>query len=288
MHDKKYVFAGNRFFVVEKMLQLQLHVEEIFAVKESYLERELHNRRIPFTPLTSKKQLIEALYSLNFDFFISNGCPFILPISKLTRDSTKKFINIHPSLLPDLRGADPVPGALFFGRRSGVTCHVMDDEIDSGDIIAQIPIEITECLDCGLLYQLSFIAEQEVFIAALKRNFEPIKKQTPLKSHIYYTLKNDDLRIDFSEDDQSLLRKIKAFNTHSQGAFFYYKQNKIKVLDAEIVTSPFLIQRISNYKDNEVVFNYEKRLLIRKNDKFVKLKQLVGDVSFIKPGDILS
>jgi methionyl-tRNA formyltransferase len=47
-------------------------------------------------------------------------------------------VNLHPSLLPALRGTDPVFQAMLRGeRRLGVTLHRLAPELDAGDIIAQ-------------------------------------------------------------------------------------------------------------------------------------------------------
>src|SRR6185295_17658889 len=94
---------------------------------------------------------------------------------------------------------DPVPGALLFGRDAGATCHMMDDGIDTGPIISQVRIPYSEELYAGLLYQLSFKAEQEVFRLALARNFRPARAQSAAKDIVYYTRKKEDLRIRFSE-----------------------------------------------------------------------------------------
>ncbi len=56
-------------------------------------------------------------------------------------------INTHVSLLPHLRGNDPIPGALLAGlSQTGVTIHFIDEGIDTGDIILQreIPILSTD------------------------------------------------------------------------------------------------------------------------------------------------
>lgn len=53
------------------------------------------------------------------------------------------FINVHPSLLPDGRGPEPVFWAFRRGlRTTGVTIHRMDDGLDTGPILAQEVIEI--------------------------------------------------------------------------------------------------------------------------------------------------
>ena len=52
-------------------------------------------------------------------------------------------VNIHPSFLPDFRGADPAFSSLFHGvKETGVTIHFMDGKIDSGPIIAQEKLRI--------------------------------------------------------------------------------------------------------------------------------------------------
>ncbi len=212
---------------------------------------------------------------------------FLQPDPDIKYSQSRSFVNIHPSFLLDLRGINPVSAALLHGRRSGATCHIMDDRIDTGEIIAQVPIELSDDLDCGLLYQLCFMAEQEVFVKAFERDFKPALKQTAGEGCIYCTFKEDDLRIDITKDSKSILRKIKAFDTKARGAYFKHKKSVIKVRDAEVVTNPYLLSIISNYRENEVVYKYENRLLIRKGDKFLKLKQIDGDLSLVEAGTVL-
>jgi methionyl-tRNA formyltransferase len=51
---------------------------------------------------------------------------------------THGCINIHPSLLPQLRGADPVFHGLLRGNKAlGVTVHYLGDEFDTGNILSQ-------------------------------------------------------------------------------------------------------------------------------------------------------
>lgn len=52
---------------------------------------------------------------------------------------------------------------LLFDRSCGATCHIMDDNIDTGDIISRVKIPTTPDIEAGILYQLCFKAEVEVF-----------------------------------------------------------------------------------------------------------------------------
>ncbi|MGD9638326.1 MAG: formyltransferase family protein [Alphaproteobacteria bacterium] len=281
-----FTFVGNRCFVLEEMFKLGLNIVKIFAIKGSYLEKELKSRNLNFISIASKSELIKEINNTPFNIMISNGCPHILPISDLKKDG-KEFINIHPSFLPDLRGADPQVGALLYGKDAGATCHIMDDKIDNGDIVSQIKIPYSKDLDAALLYQLSFMAEKEVFIDAFNKNFKPIKKQEKSGSEIYYTKKDDDLKIDFSKTALEIYQKIKAFSNKSQGAYFIFENDTYKVFDCEIVSNEYLLSKLNDYQDGEVVINYENHLLIKKNDCYLKLRNFDQEVSLIKNGTIL-
>jgi len=62
-------------------------------------------------------------------------------------------VNFHPSLLPRCRGCHPIFWTLASGEtQGGVTAHFMTPEVDAGDIIAQIPLPLTEEDDYASLY----------------------------------------------------------------------------------------------------------------------------------------
>jgi len=57
----------------------------------------------------------------------------------------KGIINLHPSLLPDLRGAAPVQWAIMHGySRSGMTAFIIDRETDTGNMLMQRSFDIGE------------------------------------------------------------------------------------------------------------------------------------------------
>jgi len=54
-------------------------------------------------------------------------------------------LNLHPSMLPSYRGPAPLFWAFRSGEReTGITVHLMDEEMDTGDILLQEPIDISE------------------------------------------------------------------------------------------------------------------------------------------------
>lgn len=70
------------------------------------------------------------------DFIVSYGYRHILKKDVLERYSDKA-INLHTSLLPWNRGADPNFWSFVENTPKGVTIHYLDEGIDTGDIIVQ-------------------------------------------------------------------------------------------------------------------------------------------------------
>ncbi len=64
-------------------------------------------------------------------------------------------INVHGSLLPQYRGAAPINWAVINGEKfTGVTTFKLKHEIDTGNILLQDKIEITETMNAGELHDI--------------------------------------------------------------------------------------------------------------------------------------
>ncbi|MDH3411608.1 MAG: formyltransferase family protein [Gammaproteobacteria bacterium] len=83
----------------------------------------------------------DLLDSSRYNFFVSYGYPHIVP-APLIKGLDGKLINLHISLLPWNRGADPNFWSFFESTPKGITVHYMDAGIDTGDIIGQREIII--------------------------------------------------------------------------------------------------------------------------------------------------
>ncbi|MFC7440751.1 phosphoribosylglycinamide formyltransferase [Laceyella putida] len=56
-----------------------------------------------------------------------------------------RIVNIHPSLLPAFPGKNAIEQAVEYGVKvSGVTVHFVDAGMDTGPIIAQVPVQLDE------------------------------------------------------------------------------------------------------------------------------------------------
>ena len=92
--------------------------------------------------VTEEKLLLDSPIIQEIDFLISYGYRHILKPSILTH-FPEKAINIHISLLPWNRGADPNFWSFLEDTPKGVTIHYLDEGVDTGDILVQTETEFT-------------------------------------------------------------------------------------------------------------------------------------------------
>lgn len=279
MQDKrKYVFVGNREFVLRQMIDMGLNVVKAWVIAGSYLERTLEKEKfVEYEVVSNKQQLLQGLNEIDFDILISNGCVYILPISALKQTIQNKnalFINIHPSVLPSLRGKDPLNGACLFDLDSGATCHYMDDGIDTGKIISQVQIPMTEDIDTVLLFQLSFVAEKQVFVKAHERNFKEQEENAKEKVSSYYSIDPKDMLISFDKGFDYILRQARAFGYRSKGLKFDVEGTVFKAFSASEITNSYVISFFNSIPERIIGLAFEDSIVFKYEDRLIRLNKI--------------
>lgn len=101
-----------------------------------------------FQPTSYKekdKANLAQLTNTEWDLFVVVAYNFILPkwFLELPKHGT---VNVHPSLLPKLRGASPIRTAILENLRPevGVSIMLMDEQMDHGPLLAQTPLTLNE------------------------------------------------------------------------------------------------------------------------------------------------
>lgn len=265
-------FFGNRRFVLEELIHRTSDVE-INVIANTHLERDSFLKGKRYKLIGDKNEAIESISRGDFDLLISNGLPYILKLSTLP---DRKYVNIHPSFLPDLRGVDPVLGSILYRRDSGATCHLMDDGIDTGPIISRVKIPFTDDLTATLLYQLSFLAEKKAFIDAWNRDFLPLEIIEDTSNTIYFTRKPDSSIIPLTQDDLHISQTVKAFSNKNQGVRFYIDDFEFRCFSCWFSSNKFLFEVFASAKQNEIVLVYEDILAVKRPNNFLFLAQITG------------
>jgi len=255
----KVILCGNRTHLFENLARYyQKSNIEIWAIAGSYMERwAASNRYENLVIISSRSEFISFLSLGNFDIFISNGCPYIIPEHIISKMDSKIFINVHPSALPDLRGADPVPGAILYNRSFGASCHIIDRSIDTGALISQVSLKNNDDEFVTQMYPIIFDKEQEVFQIALERNFQPIGPQFSSGSEVYYTFSSTDNVVSRGESIKVLSRKFRAFDNWNKGLWLQTTSNTLeRIVQINSQTNDFEIQLPYSYEtDFEKLYN---------------------------------
>lgn len=88
---------------------------------------------------------------------------------ELVRAFWGRMLNVHPSLLPAFPGARAVRDALVWGAKvTGCTVHLVDEQVDSGPIVAQEVVPVLEDDDEASLHARIQEAEHRLYPASLR------------------------------------------------------------------------------------------------------------------------
>ncbi len=90
------------------------------------------------------KEIIKELKKHNVELVVLAGSMRLIS-SHFIKQYKNKIINIHPALLPSFKGTCGIKDAYFYGvKRTGVTIHFVDEDLDHGPIILQETLSIDE------------------------------------------------------------------------------------------------------------------------------------------------
>lgn len=203
----------RRDVLIALIVTYELPLDKTYGY-ESVIENFSNSNIEVLSPSKITKYLIDKVRNINPDYIFSTYYRQILPKSLL---SLAKFssINIHPSLLPKYRGPVPTAWTIENGEKYfGITIHLMDEGIDTGDILVQEKYPILENETGFELYSRGMKLGFEL----LKNNFSEIinNKITP-KPQIgigsYYGKKNGKYTISWQDDAEKINNKIRIHST---------------------------------------------------------------------------
>ena len=185
---------------------------------------------------------------------------YILNIPKLG------VINIHPSLLPKLRGPSPISSAIIDGtKNTGVSIIKMVKELDAGPILFQKEFKIEEHYNSEQLgLELFNLAAQNLNQTVKKIADKSIKEISQDHSLATYTkmVKKSDGLINWAEPGELIIRKLKAYSQWPC-LYTYWKDKRIIIKDAD-----FQKEENSGFEKNGQI--------IELNDKGIAVKTLDG------------
>lgn len=165
----KVVFLGSKpigYFCLEHLLkQQQAYNIEVVGVLTNNTNRL---GKADLTQLAAAYEVpvlpdLEALLQLEVDILISVQYHQILK-GKHLAVAKKQAINLHMAPLPEYRGCNQFTFAIIDDQKEfGTTLHIMNEGIDSGDILAEQRFAIPPNCFVKELYELTFEASCSLF-----------------------------------------------------------------------------------------------------------------------------
>jgi len=186
-------------------------------------------------PVSFKEaEVVAQLAEFHPDVIVVAAFGQILPQSVLNIPACG-CINIHPSLLPEFRGASPVAAAILAGSQfTGVTIMLMDKGLDTGPILAraQIPISAQDTTG-SLTAKLSLLAAQlllEVLPCWSRGELTPQPQDEAEATHSSVLAKQDG-EIGWQLPAVDIWRRVRAFHPWP-GCYTRWQGRQLRIIEA--------------------------------------------------------
>lgn len=200
-------------------------------------------------------ELKEKAPQNGWDVFVVAAYGKMLP-EKLLEIPKFEVLNVHPSLLPRLRGANPIRGAILEDEKEvGVSIMLIDKEMDHGPILLQEKVAISEWPPRGkeldeLLARKGGEMLGDVLPKWIKGEITPQEQNHNEATFTKKIIKEDGL-IDLNNDSYKNLLKIRALEGWP-GTYFFKDDKRIKITDAELENGKLKITRVIPEGKNEM------------------------------------
>ena len=270
---KSLVEAGHDVRLVLTREDKKRNRGELSPTPVKELAQELN---IPvLTPSKMKDEaLIERLKSENADFFVVVAYGKILP--KEILDIPKLgCINIHASLLPEYRGAAPIQWSIIDGKKkTGITTMLMDEGLDTGDILKQYELPIADDETGGSLFDKLAILGGEA-IADTIANFDSITPTPQGEATTEYAkmISKQMGEIDFNKSATEIERLIRGMNPWPS-AYTKYEGKVLKIWEAEVAGNISELPNINLSENYGKIYSFNKDIFIICNNSVLKVLSL--------------
>ncbi|MEE2931734.1 MAG: methionyl-tRNA formyltransferase [Bacteroidota bacterium] len=223
------VFFGTPYFAAYHLEQLIECAYNIVAVVTTPDTQQGRGRKIHPSPVKKialshnltvlqpdkmqDKTFIKNLRSLKPNLFI------IVAFRKLPeyiwKIAGKGTINLHTSLLPAYRGAAPINRVIMNGEtHTGVSTFYINDKIDTGDILLQKKILLSNQITAGELHNKLMESGALLLLKTLNElnNISPVKQGISQSLKIAYKIQKQDLRINWNSPIENIYNLIRGLS----------------------------------------------------------------------------
>jgi methionyl-tRNA formyltransferase len=248
----KIVFMGTPDFAVPSLEILHAHFKVVAVVTavdklggrghgliQSPVKKwALRHNLTVLQPKNLKSEIFfTSLQKLSADLFVVVAFR-MLPI-KIWSMPPKGTINLHASLLPELRGAAPIQRAIMQGySKSGLTTFKLNEEIDTGEILDYIEMDIGEDETGGELHDRMMTQGAKLVLESVQKiesgkevYVEQLKNNSTAAPKIF----REDTEIKWNQPVEIVYNHIRAL-IPIPGPWFIHQNKKFKILQARKIS----------------------------------------------------
>ena len=285
----KIVFMGTPDFSVEPLNALVKagHSVSLVLTREDKKRNRGELSPTPVKELATKlnipvltptkmrdEALLERLKSEKADFFVVVAYGKILPKEVLDIPRLG-CINIHASLLPEYRGAAPIQWCILDGKeKTGITTMLMDEGLDTGDILKQYEINIAKKETGGSLFDRLAVLGGEAIVDTIDK-FEEITPIRQGEATTYYAkmISKSMGEIDFNKSATEIERLIRGMNPWPS-AYTKYQGKVLKIWEADIADDISELPNINLSENFGKIYSFNGKIFIVCNQSILEIISL--------------
>lgn len=215
------------------------------------------------------------LRALNADIFVVVAFRMLPEI--IWAMPPKGTINLHASLLPKYRGAAPINWAIINGEKeTGVTTFFINQVIDTGSVLEQKKIAISENMNAGELHDSLMSLGAKLTVKTLNdiinNTIQAIPQDENLAKELPHAPKifKQDCKIDWNESAQAIHNKIRGLSPYPAAWCNLKNDKKNEVISFKLFTSKF----IDEIPSTDALVKHSDGILFPCKDRFVCISEL--------------
>jgi methionyl-tRNA formyltransferase len=266
----RIIFFGTPSFAIPALNALLHAGEEVIAVVTQPDKRKGRDRLLSPPPVKEvavekgiqvrqpinfrDTSFLDELNSLQPDLIVVVAYGKILPL-RILGLPVHGCINIHASLLPKYRGAAPIQWAIIKGeKKTGVTTMLMDEGLDTGDILLQEELDISPDDTADTLGKRLSETGASLLIKTMEKLKDGSLRPLPQAGTPSFAplLKKEDGRINYrsaAEDIRNMVRGMYPWPC----AYCYLNGERIKITRVSVLEGSGLPGRIEKAGDELIV-----------------------------------
>ena len=292
----RVVFIGAVEFsarALEVLIDMPIQLVGVCTLKESTFNTdhvdlrpiaEKKNIPVRYTPNINSEANLSWIRSLEPDAIFCFGWSRLIQKNLLDLPPLG-VIGFHPAALPANRGRHPIIWALVLGlQETASTFFFMDEGADSGDIISQEFLKITDIDDAGILYEKitqTALKQLREFVPRLVQGNCQRMLQDTTRANVWRKRGKPDGCIDWRMAAVSIHNLVRGLSRPYVGAHFECEGEEIKVWRTSVETDAF-----ENIEPGKVLECSEIGILVKAGIGAIRLHEIEPSI-LIRVGEYL-